>query len=85
MINQIKMTGGSITINSEQWSEIQEKLAEANSVSISLRTQLAKANACIEKLTERCRPSKVIMIDGSGHYVSESVYKEIEQLRKEQG
>lgn len=45
---------------------------------------LAKANERIEKLTERCKPSKVIMIDGSGHYVSESVYKEIKQLRKEQ-
>jgi hypothetical protein len=38
----------------------------------------------VKKLEERCHPSKVIMIGERGHYVSQAVFNEITQLRKEQ-
>ena len=34
----------------------------------------------IERLRERCNPSKVVKIGDVGHYVSEAVYAEIERL-----
>lgn len=36
----------------------------------------------IERLRERCNPSKVVMIGSTGHYVSETVAAEIERLRE---
>lgn len=35
----------------------------------------------IERLRERCYPDAVVMIDGVGHYVNETVKAEIERLR----
>ena len=39
----------------------------------------------IERLRERCNPSKVVMIGDTGHYVSEAVAAEIERLRDKVG
>lgn len=35
----------------------------------------------LARLRERCKPSKVVMIGDAGHYVSEAVGAEIDQLR----
>ena len=35
------------------------------------------------KLTERCKPSKVVMIGDAGHYVSEPVFERFAELEKE--
>lgn len=80
MINQIKMTGGSsITISSEQWNEIQEKLTEANSEVRSLRTQLAKANERADELLARVGEAEARLasaaITGSGAFPSEALNK----------
>jgi hypothetical protein len=40
-----------------------------------------KAETEIERLTKRCYPNAVVMIDGGGHYVNEMVKAEIERLR----
>lgn len=39
-----------------------------------------EAAAEIERLRKRCNPSMVVMIGGTGHYVSEAVAEEIERL-----
>jgi hypothetical protein len=41
--------------------------------------ELEKEN---NKLTERCKPSKVVMIGDAGHYVSEPVFERIAELEK---
>ena len=42
-----------------------------------------KEHAENERLKARCFPSKIVMIEDSGHYVSESVFAEIERLKAE--
>lgn len=42
--------------------------------------KLVKSEAENARLTARCFPSKVVMIDGTGHYVSEAVGAEIARL-----
>jgi len=37
----------------------------------------------IKDLEERCKPSKVILVGDTGHYVSEAVYKYITELEAE--
>ena len=42
-----------------------------------------KEHAENERLKARCFPSKIVMIEDSYHYVSESVFAEIEKLKAE--
>lgn len=56
------MTGGSITIDSEQWTETQERLAESNAEVRSLRTQLAKANERVAELEKELANKELLHV-----------------------
>ena len=48
-----------------------------------IESEVDQLRAENERLKARCFPSKIVMIEDSGHYVSESVFAEIERLKAE--
>ena len=58
-------------------------MADDDTVSDYWESYLQQTIMHIERLEERCYPSKVFMIGDAGHYVSEKVYAELTRLNKD--
>ncbi len=77
VVEALNEMDGKLSKDEEDYKNLFEAFEDCQKV-------LGDANKRVAELEERCHPSKVIMIGERGHYVSQAVFNEITQLRKEQ-